>query len=56
MRYCLREWLYEVVQKEEVPTYNFLWLHDELIRLAEAAWLLQQQNKKPVKGKKKTKV
>ncbi|MCP9751311.1 hypothetical protein EGI32_10045 [Ferruginibacter sp. HRS2-29] len=48
----MREWLHEVVQKGEAPVYNFLWLHDELTRLAEAAWLLGEQNRVSIASKK----
>jgi hypothetical protein len=45
IRFCLREWLSTALRTDEVLEMDYLPLHDHLIKLAEAAWLLHQKNK-----------
>lgn len=44
VRYILKEWLYEAYGSGMGGEKEFLFLHDELVRLVEAMWLLQQDN------------
>jgi len=43
VRYILKEWLYEAYGSGMGGEKEFLFLHDELIRLVEAIWVLQQE-------------
>lgn len=45
IRACLREWLSNVIRTDEVPTLEYIHLHDKIERLVEAAWLLHQLKK-----------
>jgi hypothetical protein len=45
IRFCLREWLGTALRTDEVMEMDYLNLHDNLVKLAEAAWLLHQKNK-----------
>jgi hypothetical protein len=42
-RICLREWLEDALQREDVNARNLFVLHSNIVRLAEAAWLMLQQ-------------
>jgi hypothetical protein len=53
IRECLTEWLYSAFHKDEVPAINYVYLHDNIERLIEAAWLLH--NKKTINKQKKKK-
>jgi len=45
VRYVLKEWLYEAYGAGMGSEKEFLFLHDELIRLVEASWVLHGQSK-----------
>ncbi|HEV8286624.1 MAG TPA: hypothetical protein VGQ09_20085 [Chitinophagaceae bacterium] len=56
IRACLREWLYDVLRPDEVLQMNYLTVHDHVIKLAEASWILHSdKTPKSVRGKKKKK-
>ncbi len=42
IRVCLREWLDESIREDEVLPMNFLALHDEVMRLVEAVWVMNE--------------
>lgn len=53
VRAFLKEWLYETVHTDEPIHLNFLVLHDHIMKLAEAAWIVHKDKKmKKKKGKK----
>src|SRR4030095_11345238 len=45
IRECLTEWLYSAIRTDEVPAMNYVYLHDNIERLVEAAWLLYNNKK-----------
>jgi len=51
IRACLKEWLYEAVRTDETLQMNFLVLHDHIMKLTEAAWLLHNEKRKSKKKK-----
>ena len=57
IRHYLREWLYiSMLQKETIMEDDFVMLHDAILRLVEASWLLRKEAAKvdsplPVVGK-----
>jgi hypothetical protein len=55
IRFCLREWLSTSLRRDEVPQQDYLALHDHLVKLAEAAWLLHQQQRLNLRQGKKSK-
>lgn len=42
-RICLQQWLEVALQREDVDARNLFVLHNNIVRLAEAAWLILQQ-------------
>ncbi len=40
IRYCLHEWLEKSIRQDEVFDANLLALHDNILKLVEASWLL----------------
>ncbi len=40
IRHCLREWLFRSMQQKEAKDDNLMTLHDTVLRLVEASWLL----------------
>ena len=53
IRFCLREWLSTSLRRDEVPQQDYLALHDHLVKLAEAGWLLHQQRHLNKRSRKK---
>lgn len=43
IRYRLREWLGETMHVDQELIYDFLTLHDNIVKLVEAAWQYHQQ-------------
>ena len=43
IRICLREWLADVVCTDKAPSLEYVFLHEKIERLIEAAWLLHQK-------------
>ncbi|MCP9750454.1 hypothetical protein [Ferruginibacter sp. HRS2-29] len=43
VRYIMKEWLYEAYGSGMGTEKEFLFMHDELIRLVEAVFVLQQK-------------
>lgn len=42
-RICLQQWLDDALQREDVDARNLFVLYNNIVRLAEAAWLILQQ-------------
>lgn len=42
-RICLQQWLEDALQRKDVDVRNIFALHNNIVRLAEAAWLILQQ-------------
>ena len=56
IRAFLKLWLQEALRPNEVLEVDYLALHDHVIKLAEAAWILHTgETDKAVKNKKKNK-
>ncbi len=45
LRFVLKEWLDAAIKEDEVMEINFLTLHNMVLRVAEAAWVLNQNYK-----------
>lgn len=43
IRYCLHEWLEKSIRQDEVFDANLLALHDNMLKLVEASWLLWKE-------------
>jgi hypothetical protein len=52
IRACLKEWLQLALRTDEVLEIDFLTIHDHVLKLAEAAWVLHVNKKEKVKRKK----
>jgi len=53
IRSFLKLWLHEALRPNEILQMDYLTLHDHLLKLTEAAWLLHQS--KSIKPKRKNK-
>lgn len=42
VRFIMKEWLYEAYSTEMGAQKEVLFMHDELVRLVEAVWVLQE--------------
>lgn len=53
IRYCLHDWLAKSVHKNELMETNLISLHDTIIKLIEASWLLWKKEEEGIRLKGK---
>jgi len=53
IRECLKEWLSAALRKDDVVSIDYLYLHDSIERLIEAAWILNSKKKERQSKRKK---
>ena len=42
IRFCLKEWLDESLKEDEILPLNFVQIHNEVMKVIEAAWLFKE--------------